>query len=67
MKSMVENFTWDESNLYLVWEKPFNLIVERPLPEKCRANREHWKTLFSDIYMYFIQNPLLILDFDGVY
>ena len=31
MKSMVENFTWDESNLYLVWEKPFNLIVERPI------------------------------------
>ncbi len=31
MKSMVENFIWDGSNLYLVWKKPFNLIAERPI------------------------------------
>jgi len=23
-----------------------------------RANREHWKTLFSKIYSYFLKNPL---------
>jgi len=23
-----------------------------------RANREHWKTLFEQIYGYFIKNPL---------
>ncbi|OGN26026.1 MAG: hypothetical protein A2925_04840 [Candidatus Yanofskybacteria bacterium RIFCSPLOWO2_01_FULL_44_22] len=31
MKSMVENFIWNGSNLDLVWEKPFNLIAERPI------------------------------------
>ncbi len=31
MKSMVENFIWDGSNLALVWKKPFNLVAERPI------------------------------------
>ena len=31
MKSMVENFIWDGSKLYLVWKKPFNLVAERPI------------------------------------
>ena len=33
MKSMVENFAWDGSNIGLVWKKPFNLIAERPIPD----------------------------------
>lgn len=31
IKSMVENFSWDGSNIGLVWKKPFNLIAERPI------------------------------------
>jgi len=42
---------------------------------KCRANREHCiilslskgKTLLAQIYGYFIQNPLLILNFNSIY
>ena len=60
MKSMVENFIWNGSNLDLVWKKPFNLIAERPIFHNGRANREHWKTLFQDIYSYFIKNPTFI-------
>ena len=37
MKSMVENFYWDGSNLTLVWKKPFNLIAERPIFHNCSA------------------------------
>ena len=31
MKSMVENFIWDGSNLTLAWKKPFDLVAERPI------------------------------------
>ncbi len=31
MKSMVENFFWDGSNLTLAWKKPFDLVAERPI------------------------------------
>ena len=31
MKSMVENFYWDGSNLTLAWKKPFDLVAERPI------------------------------------
>jgi len=28
------------------------------------VNREHWKTLFSDIYDFFIKNPLILSNFE---
>ncbi len=59
--SMVENFFWDGSNLTLAWKKPFDLVAERPIFHNGRANREHWKTLFSRIYGYFIKNPNLMM------
>jgi len=34
------------------------------LSKSCRANREHWKTLFQDIYGYFIKNPVNMPIFD---
>ena len=58
LKSMVENFIWKEGNLDMVWKKPFDLVAERSISADCRANREHWKTLFNEIYGYFIRNPV---------
>ena len=46
-------------------ERVFSLSA-RLLEGTC-SERSRTKTLFSKIYMYFIQNPMLILDFNGVY
>lgn len=35
LKSMVENFSWNEGKLYLVWKKPFDLVAERPISADC--------------------------------
>ena len=31
LKSMVENFVWNEGNLDMVWKKPFDLVAERSI------------------------------------
>lgn len=38
LKSMVENFCWNGSNLTLVWKKPFDLVAERPISTDCSPN-----------------------------
>ena len=67
MKSMVENFFWDGSNLTLAWKKPFGLVAERPIFHNGRANREHWKTLLGQIYRYFIKTPLTMPEIEFIY
>ena len=57
LKSMVENFSWNGGTIDLVWNRPFDLVAKRPISADCRANREHWKTLFRGIYSYFVKNP----------